>query len=218
MISSSFWPVPFFLDPQHLAVDAVASFCVSVLLAVNLNAEAQAFAATLLGDARVAPKDRFHFNAFLHLSILGTICYLVGGFGWPRTIDLDPGKFKHPRAYTVLSRAAGPVANLLLAGIAGSIVSVMHSLNWNPRVFLMVVGVNITTAVYNLIPLPPLAAGVLVQEMIPSGYATLRRTFWLAGPFLILALALLERLSSRGIVGPYLNPLVTAVFSFIQGR
>jgi Zn-dependent protease len=217
-MTSGSWPVPFFLDPQHLAVDAVASFCISVLLAVNINAEAQAFAATFLGDARVNPKDRFHFNAFLHLSILGTICYLVGGFGWPRMIDLDPGKFRHPRFYMVLSRAVGPLANLLLAGIAGSLATIMHSFQYDTRVFLMVIGVNVTTAVYNLIILPPLAAGVLVQEMIPPGYATLRRLFWQAGPFLILALALLERLSPHGIVGPYLNPLIVAIFTFIQGH
>jgi len=154
----------------------------------------------------------------LHLSILGTICYLVGGFGWPRTIDLDPGKFRHPRVYTVLSRFAGPLGNLLLAGIAGSIVTIMNSFEWNPRVFLMVIGVNVTTAVYNLIILPPLAAGVLVQEMIPTEYATLRRIFWQAGPFLILALALLDRLSPHGIVGPYLDPLIVAVFNFIRGH
>jgi hypothetical protein len=216
-MTSGSWPVPFLIDPQHLAVDAVVSFCVSVLLAVTINAEAQAFAATLMGDTRSGESRRFTFNCLLHLSLLGTICYLVAGFGWPRTVDIDPGKFKHPRAYTILTRFIGPLANLFLAGIAGSIVTIMNSMQWNPRVFLMVIGVNVTTAVYNLIILPPLAAGVLVQEMIPPGYATLRRTFWQAGPFLILALALLERLSPHGIVGPYLNPLIVSIFNFIQG-
>jgi len=217
-MSSSAWPVPFILAPQTLQVDAVVTFCVSILLTSMINAEAQAFAATFLGDARKDAKDRFNFNVFLHLDILGTICYLVAGFGWPRMINVDTGKFKHPRAYMVITRAVGPLANLLLAGIAGSIVTVMHSFQWNPRVFLMVIGVNVTTAVYNLIILPPLAAGVLLQEMIPPGYATLRRIFWQAGPFLILALALLERLSPQGIVGPYLNPLIVAIFNFIQGH
>ncbi|MFZ0052077.1 MAG: site-2 protease family protein [Desulfobaccales bacterium] len=216
-MSTSSWPVPFVLTPRTLEIDAVVSFCVSILLATMVNAEAQAFAATFLGDARKDTKDRFNFNVFLHLDILGTICYLVAGFGWPRMIDVDPGKFKHPRAYMVITRAAGPLANLLLAGIAGSIVTIMNSFQWNPRVFLMVIGVNVTTALYNLILLPPLAAGVLVHELIPPGYATLRRTFWQAGPFLILALALLERLSPHGIVGPCLNPLIVAIFNFIQG-
>ncbi len=217
MMPPTHWPVPFILDPQHLAVDAVTSFVVSVLLAVTLNAEAQAFVATFLGDARTGARDRFHFNAFLHLSLPGSICYLVAGFGWPRQIEIDPSKFKHPRTYMVLARAAGPVANLLLAGIAGSIASVMGSFESDPRVFLMVVGVNVTTALYNLIILPPLAGGILLSELLPAGLATLKHWFLQAGPFLLLALAFGERLSAQGLVSPYLNPLIVAVFNFIRG-
>ena len=105
---ASAWPVPFILTPQTLQIDTIVSFCVSILLATMVNAEAQAFAATFLGDARKDPKDRFNFNAFLHLDILGTICYLVGGFGWPRELDVDPSKFKHPRAYLVITRGGRP--------------------------------------------------------------------------------------------------------------
>jgi hypothetical protein len=67
----SAWPVPFLLDPLHLEVGSATGFCISVLLAVLVNAEGQAFTATILGDARQNPQDRFHFNAFLHLSLLG---------------------------------------------------------------------------------------------------------------------------------------------------
>jgi Zn-dependent protease len=211
------WPVPFFIDPHHLAVDAVVSFCVSVLLAITINAEAQAFGATILGDTRSGDTRRFNFNCLLHLSLLGTICYLVAGFGWPRSLDIDPGKFKHPRAYTVLTRLIGPVANLLVAGIAGSIVMIMHSLDFDAGVFLMVIGVNVTTAIYNLIILPPLAAGILVSELLPPGFATLKYWFLQVGPFLILALAFMERLNPQGIVSPYLNPIIMAVFNFIRG-
>jgi len=58
------WPVPFFIDPHNLATDAVVSFVVSVLLAVIINAQAQAFVAVFLGDYRPQAKDRFHFNPF----------------------------------------------------------------------------------------------------------------------------------------------------------
>ncbi len=209
------WPVPFFLDPQNLAVDAVVSFCVSVLLAVMINAEAQAFAATFLGDTRTAPKDRFHFNAFLHLDILGTICYFVGGFGWPRTMPIDRSKFKYPRLYTVITRFAGPAANLLLASIGGSLVMIMKTLSWEPRVFLMVVGVNITTAVYSLIPLPPLAAGSLVYELLPDSQARVKSLLLQAGPFVIIALALLERIRGQGIFSPYFDPMIHSIFNYL---
>lgn len=210
------WPIPFFIDPQHLAVDAVTVFCVSALLAVMINAEAQAFVAAFLGDSRVGAKDRFHFNAFMHLDILGAICYLAGGFGWPRTMNIDRSKYAHPRLYTVITRLSGPLANLLLAGIAGSMAGVMQSFEWDPRVFLMLIGVNITTAVYNLIPLPPLAMGFLVCELIPTGATRIRSVFLQAGPFLIVALVLWERLTHQGIFSPYVDPTIKLIFSYFR--
>lgn len=211
------WPVPFLIDPQNLAVDAIVSFAVSVLLAVMINAEAQAFTAAFLGDTRVGAKDRFHFNAFLHLDVLGTICYLVGGFGWPRTMEIDPSKFKYPRLHTVVVRLAGPLANLLLASIGGSLVMFMNMLSWNPRVFLMVMGVNVTTAVYNLIPIPPLVGGVLLTELIPKESERYKSLIYQIGPFLIVALVLLGRIRGELPFGGYLDPLVVAIWEVIKG-
>ena len=208
--------MPFIIGPQNLAIDAIVAFCVSVLLAVMINAEAQAFVAAFLGDSRTGAKDRFHFNAFLHLDILGSICYLVGGFGWPRTMNVDPSKFAHPRLYTVLTRLAGPMANLFLAGIAGSVVTFMKMMTWEPRVFLMVIGVNITTAIYNLLPIPPLAMGSLVCELLPSAATRARSVFLQIGPFLIVPLALIERLTHQGLISPYLDPIIQTVFTFIR--
>lgn len=218
MTPNTAWPVPFIIDPQNLAIDAVVSFCVSVLLAVLVNAEAQAFASTLLGDSRIGAKDRFHFNAFLHLDILGSICYLVGGFGWPRTMEIDRSKFAHPRLYTVITRWSGPVANFLLAGIAGSLAAVMKSFEWDPRVFLMVIGVSITTAIYNLIPIPPLAMGSLVCELIPPDSVRTRLLFLQTGPFLLIALALWERITHQGIISPYVDPLIKSIFTYFMGH
>jgi Zn-dependent protease len=218
MSMESSWPVPFVLDPATLTIDSVVAFCVSVLVTITINAEAQAFVANFLGDRRPEARDRLHFNAFLHLDILGSICYLVGGFGWPRAFDIDAGKFEYPRLYLALSRLAGPVANLLLASIVGSIVMIFNAFEYNPRVFLMVVGVNITTAIYNLIPLPPLAMGNLVCELLLASQDRIKSLLFLAGPYLVLALALLERLTHRAIFNPYFDPSIQAIYSYIKGN
>ena len=217
MTPDTAWAVPFIIDPQNLAVDAVVAFVVSVLLACLVNAEAQAFASTFLGDSRVGAKDRFNFNAFLHLDILGSICYLVGGFGWSRTMQIDRSKFAHPRLFTVITRLAGPLANLLLAGIGGSLAAIMKSFEWDPRVFLMVIGVNITTAVYNLIPLPPLAMGSLVGELLSTSESRIRSLLLQAGPYLILALALLDRINHHGIFSPHFDPIIQVIYGYIKG-
>jgi Zn-dependent protease len=212
------WPVPFIINPQNLAIDAVVAFCVSVLVTITINAEAQAFVSNILGDHRPGARDRLHFNAFLHLDILGSICYLVGGFGWPRILDIDASKFEYPRLYLVVSRVAGPLANLLLGSIVGSIAMIFIAFDYNPRVFLMVIGVNITTAIYNLIPLPPLAMGYLVGELIPSTQERTRSLLLRAGPFLVLALALLERFSPRPFISPYFDPIIKAIYGYIAGN
>jgi len=210
-----FWPVPFIISPQNLEIDAIVSFAVSVLLAVMINAEAQAFVSAFLGDSRKDAKDRFHFNAFLHLDILGTICYVVAGFGWPKTLDIDPSKFKYPRLHYLLARSAGPVANLFLASIGGSLVLFMNMFSYNPRVFMMVIGVNITTAVFNLIPIPPMAMGYVVTELIPQTSERLRTMLMQIGPFVVLGLALLDRISHQAIFSPYFDPIIKAVYKYL---
>jgi Zn-dependent protease len=218
MSMEGFWPVPFVLDPATLTIDSVVAFCVSVLVTITINAEAQAFMSNLLGDRRTGARDRLHFNSFLHLDILGSICYLVGGFGWPRAFDIDASKFEHPRSYMVLTRLAGPVANLLMGSIVGSIVMLFNIFEYNPRVFLMVIGVNITTAIYNLIPLPPLAMGHLVSELLPPSQDRLKSLLLMAGPYLILALALVERLTHQAIFSSYCDPIIRTIYSYIKGN
>ena len=218
MPMESAWPVPFFLDPATLTIDTVVAFAVSVLITVTFNAEAQAFMSNLLGDRRTDPKDRLHFNAFLHLGVLGSICFLVGGFGWPRIFDVDRSKFEYPRLYMVLTRAAGPLANLLMASIVGSIVMIFNIFEYNPRVFLMVIGVNLTTAIYNLIPVPPMAMGYLVAELMPQMEERTRTLLFLVGPYLVLALALLERITHQAIFSPYFDPIIKSIYNYIAGN
>jgi Zn-dependent protease len=217
MPTESAWPVPFFLDPSNLTIDSTVAFCVAVLVTTLLNAEAQAFMSDFLGDRRPGAKDRLNFNAFLHVGVLGSICYLIGGFGWPRLFDIDRSKFEHPRLYMVLTRAAGPLANLLMASIVGSVVMIFNAFEYNPRVFMMVVGVNLTTAIYNLIPVPPLAMGQLVCELLPPSQDRIRSLLVLAGPYLVLALALAERLSHQAIFSPYFDPIIRAIYTYLVG-
>jgi Zn-dependent protease len=217
MSTESAWPVPFLLDPATLNIDSTVAFCVAVLVTVTLNAEAQAFMSNLLGDRRPGARDRLHFNAFLHLDILGSICYLVSGFGWPRGLDIDRSKFEYPRLYMVLTRMAGPLANLLMGSIVGSIVMIFNVFEYNPRVFLMVIGVNLTTAIYNLIPVPPMAMGYLVFELMPQMEERTRTLLFLVGPYLVLALALAERLTHQAIFSPYFDPIIRTIYTYIAG-
>jgi Zn-dependent protease len=205
-------------DLHNLQLDAVIGFVIGVLFAVLFNAEGQAFMSTSFGDQRVGATDRFHFNAFLHLDILGTLAFLLGGFGWPRKIEIDTTKFEHPALYAIITRLSGPVANLLFAGIMASMVHlIMTLMALSPHIFLGVVAVNVTVAVYNLIPLPPLALGTIWVELLPESQASLKKWLTLAGPWVIVGVLVYDRIFQVGVFSRYLNPLVLAVYKFIIG-
>jgi Zn-dependent protease len=211
-------PIPYVPDLNNLQIELVIGFVLGVLFAVLFNAEGQAFMATILGDRREGATDRFHFNAFLHLDILGTLAFLLGGFGWPRRMDIDPTKFEHPKMYTILTRLSGPLANLLFAGIMASIIDlVMTLMGLAPNIFLEVVAVNVTVAVYNLIPIPPLALGTIWVELLPETMANFKKWLGLAGPWVIIGVLVYDRIYQVGVFSRYLNPLVLAVYQFIKG-
>ena len=58
------WPLPYVPVLAPFAIDAFVSFCISVLLVVLVNAEAQAFMATLLGDFRKEEGFRLRIGAW----------------------------------------------------------------------------------------------------------------------------------------------------------
>lgn len=215
MTTRSFEAFPYVPDFSQLPPDTFISFVVSALLAIMINAEAQGWMATLLGDYDPDAKDRFHFNVFFHMSVLGSICYLLAGFGWPKPIAVNPANFRHPRLYTVLVRFTGLMANFVLANIAASLVFVIKFIELDPLVFLMVAGVNVTTAVYHLIPIPPLAAGSLITAWMPAPSPWQRRVVYYSGSAIILAIFLAERLTGVGIISPHLDPLVRAAMRFL---
>jgi len=207
--------IPYLIDPRTLALDDTVTFCVAVLIAVLVNAEAQAYVATLLGDARPGAKDRLHFNAFLHLDSLGTLCFLVAGMGWAKRVAVDPTKLKHPAWYLILVRCAGPFANFLMANVAASVVWLLHTLAIDARVFMMVLAVNLTVAVYNVLPLPPLAGGALVSALLPEQGGRFRQLYEQLGPYLLLALLLLDRIADGRIITIHLVPHVRRLFGLL---
>jgi Zn-dependent protease len=209
------FPIPYMIDPSTFALDDVVTFCVAVLIAVLVNAEGQAYIATLLGDSRPGAKDRLHFNAFLHLDPLGTLSFLVGGVGWPKRVEVNPGRFQHPTLYVILTRCAGSFANFLMANIAASIIWIIGKFSIDSRVFMMVLAVNLTVTVYNVLPVPPFAGGFLISALLPEKSERLRRVYEQVGPYLLLALLLADRLLDGQVISVHVGPYVQRLFALL---
>lgn len=206
--------LPYLLNYSQLTVEGVAIFCVSVLIAVLVSAEGQGFAATLLGDSQPDAKDRFHFNVFLHLDPLGTICFFIAGFGWAKEIKIKKESFKRGGgARLILSRLAGPLANLLMANIAASLAWLLRRYGFVDTVFSTIAVVNVTMAVYSMLIVPPLPGAAFLSAFFPvrGGWAKTWKYLRLAGPYLLLGTFLAIRLSGWTGLAEIFNPLVSSL-------
>ncbi len=213
--------LPYLIDYSHLAVDDAAIFCVAALVGIMVSAEGQAFVATLLGDARAGAKDRFHYNVFLHMSVLGTLNFLVAGFGWAKEMDIDPKKLKsHPQLFLIIARLSGPLANLLLANIAASLNWLIGSYGYEDKVFSTVAVVNVTMAVYSLLVIPPLPGAVLLFAFFPDNdfFAKVKKKLNFLGPFIIVGIFAAIRFSGWNGLNAVITPIVAAITKTILGQ
>ena len=210
--------IPFLLNFSALEVDKAVIFAVAVLMAITVNAEAQAFMATALGDGNSHAKDRFHFNPLLHIHLAGLLCFAAVGFGWPKQIHIATERLKHPAIALPLIKFSGAFANLILAGIAGSILWVMSQWNLEDQVFTIVAAVNIMVFVCHFIPIPPLAGATLFYGMVPEKIkkSPISRYVMRFFPYLLLSLLILIRIKARPVFESYLYPIVQTIFKFIS--
>jgi hypothetical protein len=209
--------LPYLLDYSNLTAENAVIFAIAVMAAIIVNAEGQAFVATFLGDSRPDVKDRFHFNVFLHMSIPGTVCFLVAGFGWVKEIFINEDNFKkYPRLFLAVSRLAGPLANILLANIAASLSWILGNFGFEDKVFSMMVAVNITMAVYGLLLIPPLPGSSFLFAVFPDSplFNKLKRLLNSAGPFLLIVGFGLIRFYNWDGISSLINPVVVSLMRF----
>lgn len=158
-----------------------------ILLSLSVHETAHGYAAYKLGDPTAYNLGRLTLNPLKHLDPIGFICMMLFGFGWAKPVPINTRYFKKPKRDMAITGAAGPISNLLLAVIfaillglelklANAIVSSGANITdktamaffWIQQFLMIGVQLNITLAVFNLIPVPPLDGSRLFFAVIPS--------------------------------------------------
>ncbi|MBE6605215.1 MAG: site-2 protease family protein [Ruminococcaceae bacterium] len=154
-----------------------------VLLALSVHEAAHGFAAWRLGDPTARNFGRLTLNPLKHLDPYGFICMLLVGFGWANPVPVNSRFFKKPRRDIALVGLAGPLSNLLLAVVFLLLLRfvgfgwlaqlpISSQLQFNLIYFtclLLYYGVymNVTLAIFNLLPVPPLDGSRIFYVFLP---------------------------------------------------
>lgn len=156
---------------------------VFVLLCVlPVHEYAHALIATKMGDNTAKLSGRLTLSPFAHLDLWGSIMILLFGIGYAKPVPVNPNNFKNPKKGMALTAFAGPISNLIMAlfflllenALRTFGVSLYHS---NSLLYTILfyflyfaANINITLAVFNLLPVPPLDGSRIFWAVLPDKY------------------------------------------------
>lgn len=144
-----------------------------VLVAIPFHEAAHALVSHWLGDDTAVRAGRLSLNPVRHFDLLGALCMLIGGVGWAKPVGIDVRNYKNPKVGMAISAAAGPVSNFLLAWFSMIVYKCVIYSGLGERIpalmlfFYYMVAMNLSLAVFNLIPIPPFDGSRIALLFLP---------------------------------------------------
>jgi len=185
---------------------------IPMLLSLTVHEWAHAWSAYRLGDDTAAMQGRLTLNPIAHIDPIGTLILPLLGipFGWAKPVPVMPTRFRRSISMNtgmLITAAAGPLANVVLAlASAVALGVVAHGspeVLWKPvgvaALLRMLIGINITLAIFNMIPVPPLDGSRVVDGLIPYGWRGYWDSIVRLSPILLIVVMVF---GSRIITGP----------------
>ena len=219
-------------DAPEAFLILIAAFLFSILFSLSFHEFSHAYVADRLGDRTPRALGRLTLNPRAHLDPLGALMILFAGFGWARPVPVNPLNTRNPQRSLTMIASAGPLSNLVIAGVAGLPMKFGLVTGTHPFVapslvddlarfatdspgnliglFLgTVVLINVLLAVFNLLPLAPLDGFNVAVGLLPRDLAQLyaRAAPWMPGILLLLILMPFLTGSSPlfDVMAPFIN-------------
>jgi Zn-dependent protease len=183
-----------------------------LLFSVVVHEVAHGWTALKLGDATARDCGRLTLNPIPHIDLIGSIIIPLLSFisagsvfiAWAKPVPVNPANFRSFHRDDILVSVAGPVSNLLLA-FCCTIIYVFLAHLAEPlkmiegsfqreitifiiRMFAAGITLNISLAVFNLIPVPPLDGSHVLSSMLPAEAGERFRQIGFFGIFIIIIL------------------------------
>ena len=175
--------------------------------------------ATKMGDPTPKAQGRLTLNPLAHLDPVGTIfiimTLLMGfGFGWGKPVITNPMYYRDYKLGRILVAIAGPAMNLSLMMLGIGIAYVLFRSGTNIPSFLhlllsVFIMINFVLMVFNLLPIPPLDGGHVLEMAVPWQYRDKLRAFTQYGMLILLGLMFF------GVLGMLISFFFRILFSLI---
>ena len=153
---------------------------IALLTAIPIHEAAHAYVADKMGDPTGKYQGRLTLNPAAHFDLMGSLAMIMVGIGWARPVPINPRNFREPKKGMAIAAAAGPISNLLVAAVclAASKVLLYASyafgvntvLNTLYIIFYRMCSINISLAIFNLIPIPPFDGSRIFNYFLPDKY------------------------------------------------
>lgn len=155
------------------------------ILAITLHEAAHGYAARHFGDPTAWLAGRISLNPLRHIDLIGTILLplLLALFkspilfGWAKPVPVDIYRLRNPKRDMLWVAAAGPAVNLLMALGWAALLKLDTLIPFNalsqPLALMcqIGIGINLSLAMLNLFPLPPLDGGRIAVSLLPAPLA-----------------------------------------------
>ena len=160
----------------NLEIEIIVLLIPALVFSLSFHEFAHAWVAFKLGDKTAARLGRLTLNPMAHLDPVGSIALLLMGFGWAKPVPVDIRYLSNPRDDMVKVAAAGPLSNLLLAVLAALFLRFMFGsglLTEQIKSFIIIfMQINITLAVFNLLPVSPLDGSQILSPFIEKKFGS----------------------------------------------
>jgi Zn-dependent protease len=199
---------------------------ITLIIAFTFHEFSHAFIADRFGDLTPRQAGRLTLNPLVHLDVFGSLLLLVSGFGWAKPTPINPVALKQHSRYAMLwVSLAGPASNLILAAVAAlplrfGLVKIILPTGFLPTLgeFLFVFFIiNVSLAVFNLIPIPPLDGEKILAALLPERFETAYARFQQFGPILLILVIFAGPLVGIDLIGWIMTPLVLGLRKVFLG-
>ena len=196
-----------------LSLQAVLLRLVALLVLTGLHGFILALVARLLGAKGPGYDGRQTLNPFTHLDMLAIIPFILFQAGWIRPVALEHDEVRGKRAGLVAVALLGLALTLAIVVLIWLtrpwLIAAIPDANLSAGLSTFIrtlLEMSVWFTIFNILPIPPLTGGLILQALAPAAHAVLLRYDLVVRLGLIAVIAL---------ASPVLRPLFDLLWRLV---